>query len=136
MYVVLRAWILEPLSEREYERHLPPSILRAANLRSSHHCRPLPFLPSMPSSPICNSCRALLRIRLHKRILLRQSQRRSYHASRILASGITTPTDSRSWYWDTVPPTSEELASATNFFQTYLPRKLWTATEWRTQNEP
>lgn len=118
------------------QQHLPLPILNAVKLHSSRHCRSPPFLSSMTASPICNSCRARLKIRLRNHILLLQSQRRSYYASRILAAGVITPVDSRSWYWETVPPTSKDLASATNFFQTYLPRKLWTATEWRKQNEP
>lgn len=94
------------------------------------------YFPSMTRSSVCNSCRAHLKNRLRNRILLLQSQRCSYHATPALAGQITTPENSRSWYWDTTPPSSKDLASATAFFRTYLPRKLWTATEWRKQNEP
>jgi GTP-binding protein len=90
----------------------------------------------MTRSSLCNSCRAHLKNRLRNRILLLQTQRCSYHATPALAGQITTPENSRSWYWDTTPPSSKDLASATTFFRTYLPRKLWTATEWRKQNEP
>lgn len=90
----------------------------------------------MTRSPVCNSCRAQLKTRLRNHILRLQSQRCSYHATPALAGQITTPENSRSWYWDTTPPASKDLASASTFFRTYLPRKLWTATEWRKQNEP
>ena len=90
----------------------------------------------MTRSLVCNRCRAHLKNRLRHRILLLQSQRHSYHATRALFAEVVTPEISRSWYWDTTPPTPKDLASATTFFRTYLPRKLWTATEWRKQNEP
>ena len=90
----------------------------------------------MTRSSFCSSCRAHLKNRLRNRILHLQSQRYSYHATRALCAEITAPDGSRSWYWDTTPPTSRDLASATTFFRKYLPRKLWTATEWRQQNEP
>ena len=90
----------------------------------------------MTHSSVCNGCRAYFKDRLRNRILLLQSSRRSYHATRALSADIITPENSRSWYWDTAPPIPKDLASATNFFRTFLPRKLWTATEWRKQNEP
>lgn len=90
----------------------------------------------MTRSPVCDSCRAQLKNRLRNYILRLQSQRCFYHATPALAGQITTPENSRSWYWDTTPPASKDLASASTFFRTYLPRKLWTATEWRKQNEP
>jgi GTP-binding protein len=96
----------------------------------------LHLFSSMTRSSVCNGCRAQLKDRLRNRISLLQSQRCSYHTTLALARQITTPENSRSWYWDTTPPVSKDLASATTFFRTYLPRKLWTATEWRKQNEP
>jgi GTP-binding protein len=90
----------------------------------------------MTHSSVCNTCRVHLKNRLRSRILLLQSQRSSSYTTPALSADITTPENSWSWYWDTVPPTPKDLASATTFFRTYLPRKLWTATEWRKQNEP
>jgi GTP-binding protein len=90
----------------------------------------------MTHPSVCSSCHAHIRNRLRNRIALLESRRGSYHATRTLSTGITRSEKPRSWYWDTAPPTSEDLASATNFFRNYLPRKLWTATEWRKQNEP
>lgn len=41
----------------------------------------------------------------------------------------------QSWYWDTVPPTPQDLAVAKWFFNEHPPKKLWTAIEWRKNNE-
>ena len=50
-----------------------------------------------------------------------------------MSLGLTPTTQSR--YWDTNPPTGLSLAYATTFFRNHLPRKLWTATEWRNANQ-
>ena len=107
-----------------------------SKIRSILNSWSLHLFLSMTRSSVCNSCRAQLKNRLRNRILLLQSQRCSYHATPALAGQINTPENSRSWYWDTTPPAPKDIASATTFFRTYLPRKLWTATEWRKQNEP
>lgn len=68
----------------------------------------------------CSSCRIILQARLKHAIVSSKQSRRSL--------------TSKSLYWDTVPPTDRQLAAARWFFQQHPPRKLWTATEWRTRN--
>ncbi|RMZ77810.1 hypothetical protein DV737_g4169, partial [Chaetothyriales sp. CBS 132003] len=40
-----------------------------------------------------------------------------------------------SLYWAAPPPTPRQLAAARWFFETYSPRRLWTADQWRAQNQ-
>jgi GTP-binding protein len=68
---------------------------------------------------VCATCRNNLREKLRVRLRLLQSSRQ--------ASTFT----SRSWYWDTSPPSDRQLAAAGWFFKQHPPRKVWTATEWR-----
>ncbi|OAL22117.1 hypothetical protein AYO22_07477 [Fonsecaea multimorphosa] len=37
-----------------------------------------------------------------------------------------------SWYWDTAPPTKENLAAAAHFFKNHKPSRTWTGTGWKT----
>jgi GTP-binding protein len=37
-----------------------------------------------------------------------------------------------SWYWDTQPPTKENLAAAAHFFKNHKPSRLWTGDHWKT----
>lgn len=69
---------------------------------------------------VCDPCRQILRTRFSQKLLSFQNNRRGKK--------------SLSWYWDTVPPTEQQLVAAKWFFQQHRPKKLWTATEWRTQN--
>jgi GTP-binding protein len=68
---------------------------------------------------VCAACRSSLREQLRSRLQLLQSFRQ--------ASTFT----SKSWYWDTSPPSNRQLAAAQWFFKQHPPRKAWTATEWR-----
>jgi GTP-binding protein len=128
--------LCESKSTQETTTALGLLTLGTAGLRRALNCWSRYFLTLMTHSSVCNTCRVHLKNRLRSRILLLQSQRSSSYTTPALSADITTPENSWSWYWDTVPPTPKDLASATTFFRTYLPRKLWTATEWRKQNEP
>ncbi|ETN43321.1 ribosome biogenesis GTP-binding protein YsxC [Cyphellophora europaea CBS 101466] len=72
-------------------------------------------------SPPCPSCRLAVKARLRNKVLALQLSRRAIN--------------SKSWYWDTTPPSDQQLAAARWFFKQHPPRKLWTATEWRKNNE-
>lgn len=81
----------------------------------------------------CPSCNALLHARLRARLsflasLRSRSQVRSKYQK-------TAEPPKLAYHWDTVPPTAAQLESATAFVQTHPPRKLWTANEWRNQNQ-
>jgi GTP-binding protein len=69
----------------------------------------------------CPSCHSAIRLRLKEIIVNLKQSRRSFNSS-------------SSIYWDTNPPIDRELAAARWFFQQHPPRKVWTATEWRKQN--
>lgn len=79
------------------------------------------------STSTCASCHSLLRLRLRMRITDLQHLRRS--------QSTTTKPRSLSWYKDTTAPTPAQLQAAEKFFLSHTPRKLWTATEWRTHSD-
>lgn len=81
----------------------------------------------------CPSCHAHVQTRLHARLSLLASLRSPSHQIRYKSRKVH-PAPDLAYHWDTVPPTYPQLKSATAFFQTHPPRKLWTATEWRRQN--
>ncbi|RMZ79977.1 hypothetical protein DV738_g2957, partial [Chaetothyriales sp. CBS 135597] len=86
----------------------------------------------MPS-PVCSSCRQSFRIILQHRAPLPHHQARSFHNT--AASANTQKEAALSLYWAAPPPTPRQLAAARWFFETYSPRRLWTADQWRSQNQ-
>lgn len=56
---------------------------------------------------------------------------RQYHAAPSLSSPFRSKDAVQSVYIDTVPPSEHETLAARKFFETHLPTKAWTATEWR-----
>lgn len=71
----------------------------------------------------CSRCRHVLR--QHLKFARFQPVRRTHDRS-------TVP---ESWYWDTLPPTPRQLAAAEWFFANHPARRLWSANEWRKQNQ-
>ncbi|RMD42492.1 hypothetical protein DV735_g2667, partial [Chaetothyriales sp. CBS 134920] len=84
----------------------------------------------MPS-PVCSSCRQSFRIILRHRPPLPHQQGRSFRTT----SPATDEKQVLSLYWTAPPPTARQLAAARWFFDTYSPRRLWTADQWRAQNQ-
>ncbi|RMZ86595.1 hypothetical protein DV736_g6178, partial [Chaetothyriales sp. CBS 134916] len=84
----------------------------------------------MPS-PVCLSYRQLLHVILQRRVRLLQQQGRSFHHT----APANLDKQPVSLYWAAPPPTSRQLAAAQWFFETYSPRRLWTADQWRAQNQ-
>jgi len=80
----------------------------------------------------CQSCRCILRLRLRQKIAIFQHLRRPYSLTN---SRNAKPASVQSWYQESVPPSPQQLVAASHFFRTHPPRKVWTATEWRKQNE-
>ena len=79
------------------------------------------------SHSICQSCRSIRRLRFQHQISHLQKTRRAR----------STGTKSRpleSWYWDTIPPNSRQLAAAKHFFDLHRPQKVWTANEWQVKD--
>ena len=81
----------------------------------------------MPPS-ICHSCRQSLHLRLRQRLVIFQQSRRSFH--------LDPPKPPLALYWATPPPTERQLEAAHWFFENFYPNRLWTAEEWRKQNQP
>lgn len=61
------------------------------------------------------------------------THRRLYHATTSLRAGASRLSSITSLYIDTNAPTPLETQAATRFFESHLPSKSWTATEWRRQ---
>jgi GTP-binding protein len=85
------------------------------------------------ATSICSDCNLLLHARLRARLSLlaslrTRSQVRSKYSKRSDPPRLA-------YHWDTVPPTESQLESATAVIKTHPPRKLWTATEWRKQDQ-
>ncbi|KAK5053229.1 hypothetical protein LTR84_002203 [Exophiala bonariae] len=77
----------------------------------------------------CTSCRAISRTRFHLRLFFLKDSRRRLHSS---SSRLNhTPLQPQSWYWETEPPSKENLAAAENFFRGHRPFREWTGTGWR-----
>jgi len=79
----------------------------------------------------CLSCRQVLRSRLRQRLSQLQDGRRRFHAFSPLLNG--QPRSAESWYWETKPPTLQELAAAEYFFKHNRPFRQWTGDGWRQQ---
>jgi GTP-binding protein len=85
------------------------------------------------ATSICSDCNSLLHARLRARLSLlaslrTRSQVRSKHSK-------WSDPPRLAYHWDTVPPTESQLEAATAVIKTHPPRKLWTATEWRKQDQ-
>jgi len=85
------------------------------------------------ATSVCSECNLLLHTRLRARLSLlvslrTRSQVRSKYSKRSDPPRLA-------YRWDTVPPTESQLESATAVINTHPPRKLWTATEWRKQDQ-
>ncbi|KAL6240986.1 hypothetical protein RBB50_012081 [Rhinocladiella similis] len=78
----------------------------------------------------CSACRQVFRSRLRQRLLHLQDGRRSLHSSLHLKSDRRNRTV-ESWYWETKPPTLQELAAAEHFFKNNRPLRQWTGDTWR-----
>lgn len=79
----------------------------------------------------CLSCRQVLRSRLRQRLSQLQDGRRRFHAFSPLLNG--QPRSAESWYWETKPPTLQELAAAEYFFKHNRPFRQWAGEGWRQQ---
>lgn len=77
----------------------------------------------------CSSCRQIFRSRLRERLVHLKNGRRRFHASTSQSNG--KPRYAESWYWETKPPTRQELAAASHFFKHHLPFRQWTGDTWR-----
>lgn len=92
----------------------------------------------------CSSCRLLSRSRFHRRLIELQNGRRKFLSSRAHEEAQPQPQpqspprtpESWSWYWQTSPPTRQNLAAASHFFKHNTPTRIWTGEGWRNrQNE-
>ncbi|OAL36724.1 ribosome biogenesis GTP-binding protein YsxC [Fonsecaea nubica] len=85
-------------------------------------------------SSTCFTCRLVCRTRLRQRLVEFQNGRRRLSSTR---SQLQDPPSeiAGSWYWDTTPPTEENLAAAAHFFKNHKPSRTWTGTGWKT-SEP
>ena len=93
---------------------------------------------------VYSECQSLFRVRLrasnfnlthanlHPQILSQLRIQQQYRFKSISSVSL----DDLAYHWDTEPATSSQLESATAFFRSHRPRKVWTATEWRKLNEP
>ncbi|KEF55034.1 uncharacterized protein A1O9_08687 [Exophiala aquamarina CBS 119918] len=77
----------------------------------------------------CTSCRVISRSRFRFRLFVLKDSRRRLHTS--LTKHENTPFQPKSWYWETEPPTDENLAAAAKFFKAHRPFREWTGTAWR-----
>jgi GTP-binding protein len=77
----------------------------------------------------CLSCRQVLRSRLRQRLSQLQDGRRRFHSPVLQGHGQSA----ESWYWETKPPTLQELAAAEYFFKHNRPFRQWTGDGWRQQ---
>ncbi len=78
----------------------------------------------------CSTCHALLLTRLRARLSFLASLRSSSQVRSLKYKAVQDPAV-LAYHWDTIPPSPIQLDSATAFFKTHPPRRLWTATEWR-----
>ncbi|KIW14777.1 ribosome biogenesis GTP-binding protein YsxC [Exophiala spinifera] len=78
----------------------------------------------------CLACRQVFRSRLRQRLIHLQDGRRSLHSSSHLKSDRHDRTV-ESWYWETKPPTLQELAAAEYFFRINRPFRQWAGDTWR-----
>jgi GTP-binding protein len=77
----------------------------------------------------CLSCRQVLRSRLRQRLSQLQDGRRRFHSPLLQGHGQSA----ESWYWETKPPTLQELAASEYFFKHNRPFRQWTGDGWRQQ---
>ncbi|OAP54661.1 ribosome biogenesis GTP-binding protein YsxC [Fonsecaea erecta] len=82
----------------------------------------------------CFTCRLVSRSRLRQRLVELQNGRRRLSSTRPLLQDAACEV-AGSWYWDTIPPTKENLAAAAHFFKNHRPSRTWTGTGWKT-SEP
>ncbi|OQV03311.1 hypothetical protein CLAIMM_08364 [Cladophialophora immunda] len=82
----------------------------------------------------CSACRLVSRSRLRQRLVELQNGRRRLSSTHPQLQDSPSEV-SGSWYWDTTPPTKENLAAAAHFFQNHKPSRTWTGTGWKT-SEP
>ncbi|KIW62464.1 ribosome biogenesis GTP-binding protein YsxC [Phialophora macrospora] len=73
----------------------------------------------------CLNCRFVTRYLFQKRLVELQNGRRKL-------SSVSQVEIGPSWYWDTQPPTKENLAAAAHFFKNHKPSRLWTGDLWKT----
>ncbi|EXJ54589.1 hypothetical protein A1O7_09930 [Cladophialophora yegresii CBS 114405] len=74
----------------------------------------------------CLNCRFLSRYLFQQRLAELQNGRRR------LSSLSPAESVGLSCYWDTQPPTKENLAAAAHFFKYHKPSRLWTGDQWKT----
>jgi GTP-binding protein len=130
---------LSPPEYYSYPWPLRPSDLQSLSYVCSKLARHILRLSGSSSIPrmavlTCASCKALLHIRFRSRLSLLASFRSRSQIRHVYKYALPSP--ELAYHWDTVPPTPSQLESATEFFKTHPPRKLWTATEWRNQKHP
>ncbi|EXJ61176.1 uncharacterized protein A1O5_11968 [Cladophialophora psammophila CBS 110553] len=82
----------------------------------------------------CFTCRLVSRSRLRQRLVELQNGRRKLSSTRFQHQDSPSEV-AGSWYWDTTPPTKENLAAAAHFFKNHKPSRAWTGTNWKT-SEP
>ncbi|ETI20317.1 ribosome biogenesis GTP-binding protein YsxC [Cladophialophora carrionii CBS 160.54] len=73
----------------------------------------------------CFNCRFVSRYLFQQRLAELQNGRRRL-------SSLSQVDIGPSWYWDTQPPTKENLAAAAHFFKNHKPSRLWTGDLWKT----
>ncbi|KPI43656.1 putative GTP-binding protein EngB [Cyphellophora attinorum] len=83
----------------------------------------------MPTS-LCNPCRTLFRRRLQVKL---KHLEQSRHAT-TRSAAVARSAQSLSLYWDTTAPTERNLTVARWFFESHRVSRLWTASQWRTNN--
>ncbi|EHY60980.1 hypothetical protein ABEF92_004489 [Exophiala dermatitidis] len=89
----------------------------------------------MQSITVCPSCRLATRSRFQRLLDDLQNGRRKFHYSRPRREAARplrgAEAAGSSWYWQTTPPTRQNLAAAEHFFRHNTPTRIWTGEGWR-----
>ncbi|KAL2433837.1 hypothetical protein ABEF95_011003 [Exophiala dermatitidis] len=89
----------------------------------------------MQGITVCSSCRLTTRSRFQRLLDDLQNGRRKFHYSRPRREPAQplrgAEAAGSSWYWQTTPPTRQNLAAAEHFFRHNTPTRIWTGEGWR-----